>query len=300
MTEFPSYEDYLNKKKPESIEESVDEGGVITFEDYLKSKKPIEPEIIEENFPEELITYEDYLIKKSPSGVFKIKKGKTKKISSEDLITFEDYLIAKNVDELERTLYELEYGDDPNSITFEEFKSKRSDDSFEGLNLINNDELDLEDFGPGLGMLTFEDYKRIKGNSSSVEIFKDIFITEDDEKLFSKIKGLVSFEEYLEVKRTGNSEKIEELKDRGISEHIINAIKTKKYNSYVDIQSDKYLDESRALYNKALEDERKKIHNIYPQIGDFFGVGAPSLERNPEGDCAVIGRAIIGKNIICG
>ena len=54
------------------------------------------------------------------------------------------------------------------------------------------------------------------------------------------------------------------------------------------------------LAYKALEDERKKIHNIYPQIGDFFGVGAPSLERNPEGDCAVIGRAIIGKNIICG
>jgi hypothetical protein len=300
MSEFPSYEDYLNKKKPESIVESVDEGGVITFEDYLKNKKPIEPEIIEENFPEELITYEDYLIKKSPSGVFKIKKGKTKKISSEDLITFEDYLVAKNVDELERTLYELEYGDDPNSITFEEFKSRRNEDSFEGFNLLN-DESAIDDFGPGLGLITFEDYQRIKGGSSSLEIFKDVFITEDDEKLFTKIKGLVSFEEYLEVKRTGNVEKIEELKERGISEHIINAIKTKKYNSYVDIQSDKYLDESRTLYNKALEEERKRIHNIYPQIGDFFGVGAPViLERNPEGDCAVIGRAIIGKNIICG
>lgn len=299
MSEFPSYEDYLNKKKPESIVESVDEGGVITFEDYLKNKKPIEPEIIEENFPEELITYEDYLIKKSPSGVFKIKKGKTKKISSEDLITFEDYLVAKNVDELERTLYELEYGDDPNSITFEEFKSRRNEDSFEGFNLLN-DESAIDDFGPGLGLITFEDYQRIKGGSSSLEIFKDVFITEDDEKLFTKIKGLVSFEEYLEVKRTGNVEKIEELKERGISEHIINAIKTKKYNSYVDIQSDKYLDESRTLYNKALEEERKRIHNIYPQIGDFFGVGAPVIERNPEGDCAVIGRAIIGKNIICG
>lgn len=299
MSEFPSYEDYLNKKKPAPIVESVDEGGVITFEDYLKNKKPIEPEIIEENFPEELITYEDYLIKKSPSGVFKIKKGKTKKISSEDLITFEDYLVAKNVDELERTLYELEYGDDPNSITFEEFKSRRNEDSFEGFNLLN-DESSIEDFGPGLGLITFEDYQRIKGGSSSLEIFKDVFITEDDEKLFTKIKGLVSFEEYLEVKRTGNVEKIEELKERGISEHIINAIKTKKYNSYVDIQSDKYLDESRSLYNKALEEERKRIHNIYPQIGDFFGVGAPEIERNPEGDCAVIGRAIIGKNIICG
>ena len=287
MSEFPSFEDYLNNKNTKEVDESltsIENEGVITFEDYINTKKP--------------------------DSVFKVNiESIEQSIETEEtIITFEDYLNIKNQDELQKTLYELEHGSD-SDISFEEFKElkeKEKSNRFEGFNLLKDDNETSDIFGDHLGLITFEDYKRIKENSISIgdqglEIYQDTFITEDDEKLFSQIQGLISFEEYLDIKKTGNPEKVEELKTKGLSEHIIDAIKTKKFVTYVDIQSQQYLDESRKLYNEEYQKERKRLHSIYPQVGDFFGVGAPvKQEKKPNEDCAVIGTAIIGKNVICG
>lgn len=287
MSEFPSFEDYLNKKNIKEVDESTstETDGVITFEDYLNIK--------------------------TPESVFKIKIETPEPIqeTEETVLTFQDYLNIKNQNELQQTLYELEYGSDPNPISFEEFKElkeKEKSSRFEGFNLLKDDNEESDIFGDHLGLITFEDYKRIKDNSKSIgdqglEIYKDIFITEDDEKLFSQIQGLVSFEEYLDIKKTGNPEVVEELKTKGLSDHIIDAIKTKKFVTYVDIQSQQYLDESRKIYNEEYQKERKRLQSIYPQVGDFFGVGAPVQEKKkPDEDCAVIGTAVIGRNVICG
>jgi hypothetical protein len=204
-------------------------------------------------------------------------------------------------------------------ITFEEYLQRKGESIEESSSTVEivEDQVKVEDRiseTVSSGMITFEEYLQQKESYSSNEevklTFDDLIFVDED--TVPEASGMMTFIEYLESKNLIVKE--EDLVDIQTSNEIINTDSTnigytKKtlWDGYVqhvkfhakkapiiNIQDPKYLDESRANYAKFLiEEQQKTWDKIY-----FFTPGGRPVEEE-EDECAVIGRAVIGKNKIC-
>jgi len=158
------------------------------------------------------------------------------------------------------------------------------------------------------GMITFEEYLHSKKpDSESLELSFDSFISTKDS--VTESTGMITFIEYLESKNIiitdeeGINEVIPEDNQpkelhtkKSLWDGYVQQVKSiTKKPTVVNIQDPTYLDESRSRYAEFLIEEQKKVWDkIY-----FFTPGGRAIEEEPESECAVIGKAIIGKNKIC-
>lgn len=210
--------------------------------------------------------------------------------SSSGMITFEEYLERKG-ESIEE------------SIPSFEFKEER-------IEII--DELIPETLISS-GMITFEEYLQQKESYTSTEevklSFADLISVEEDS--IPESTGMMTFIEYLESKdllvKEEDLENIDQILPKSDSSNI-GYTKKDLWNGYVqhikfhakkapiiNIQDPKYLDESRVKYAEFLIEEQKRTWDkIY-----FFTPGGRPIEEEPESECAVIGKAVIGKNKIC-
>jgi hypothetical protein len=168
------------------------------------------------------------------------------------------------------------------------------------------------------GLITFEEYltNKDEGKSqleTSFVSFSTDAITSIDE---SESPGMMTFLEYLETKNIvvvvvedeeipsiikpsipiESQKTIEKTKTKSLWEGYVQQVSNQSKNrSYVNIQDPAYLAESRSAYAATMLEEQKKIHDqLY-----FFTGGGHYVEEPEEDICAVIGKAIIGKNKIC-
>jgi hypothetical protein len=203
-------------------------------------------------------------------------------------------------------------------ITFEEYLQSKGEIIQEEEEIIPFKENTIvENTVVSSGMITFEEYLQSKGESKveSVNLTFDDLITVDEDSI-PESNGMITFIEYLEMKNLVVSEdEIEELSTNQLTQptqtsdsNEIGYTKKSLWDGYVqhvkfhakkapiiNIQDPQYLDESRARYAEFLIDEQKRTWDkIY-----FFTPGGRAIVEEPEDECAVIGKAVIGKNKIC-
>lgn len=209
---------------------------------------------------------------------------------SSGMITFEEYLQKKNE------------GRTPLDVSFSSFNS----------NTIIEKKEEVEDTP---GMITFEEYLQRKSKNESLldTSFVNFNLDGVTEDSVPESQGMMTFLEYLESKNLLTKE---DQSSESTESPIVpingttNIGYTKKtlWDGYVqhvkfhakkapvvNIQDPKYLAESRAKYAEFLIEEQRKVWDkIY-----FFTPGGRPVEEEPETECAVIGKAVIGKNKIC-
>lgn len=158
------------------------------------------------------------------------------------------------------------------------------------------------------GMITFEEYLNSKKpETDDLKISFDSFVS--DGNPIEESVGMMTFIEYLESKNilVSDEDNIEEIINeptqpkelhtkKSLWDGYVQHVKTStKKPAIVNIQDPAYLDESRSRYAEFLIEEQKKVWDkIY-----FFTPGGRALDEEPESECAVIGKAVIGKNKIC-
>jgi hypothetical protein len=186
----------------------------------------------------------------------------------EDLFDFSDKLISE-----EETSSGL--------ITFEEYLSNKNDDGTgDSFNSFGLD--DTFTVTESVGMMTFLEYLETK-NISVVVV--------EDEEISSIIKPSIPIESQTDQNVPTEKTSVKSLWD-GYIQQVNNQSKNR---SYVNIQDPAYLSESRIAYSAAMIEEQKKV---YDQLYFFTG-GGNYIEEPEEEVCAIIGKAIIGKNKIC-
>ena len=188
----------------------------------------------------------------------------------EDLFDFSDKLIPEG---------ETSYG----LITFEEYLSNKKEDISEletSIDSFNSN--DTFTITESVGMMTFLEYLETK-NISVVVV--------EDEEISSIVNPSIPIESQTDPNTPTKKTSVKSLWD-GYVQQVTNQSKNR---SYINIQDPAYLSESRVAYASAMMEEQKKI---YDQLYFFTG-GGNYIEEPEEEVCAVIGKAIIGKNKIC-
>lgn len=197
-------------------------------------------------------------------------------------------------------------------ITFEEYLLSKGEtiqeETEETISFIDNTM--VENTVVSSGMITFEEYLLMK-NENVISENPSLSLELDSvvEDTVQGSSGMITFIEYLEMKNLVVSEdEIEEISNFQTSDSTeIGYTKKSLWDGYVqhvkfhakkapivNIQDPQYLDESRARYAEFLiEEQRKSWDKIY-----FFTPGGRPVEEE-ETECAVIGKAVIGKNKIC-
>ena len=196
-------------------------------------------------------------------------------------------------------------------ITFEEYLERKGESIEESTPTIEFKEEITEIISSG--MITFEEYLLQKESHNSTEevklTFADLISVEEDS--VPESLGMMTFLEYLESKdllvKEEDLETIDQIPPKSDSSNIgytkkdlwdgyVQHVKFHaKKSPIINIQDPKYLDESRVKYAEFLIEEQKRTWDkIY-----FFTPGGRPIEEEPESECAVIGKAVIGKNKIC-
>lgn len=217
---------------------------------------------------------------------------------SSGMITFEEYLERKG-ESIEESIPSFEFKEERIEIIDEPIEEIIDESIPE--NLVSS------------GMITFEEYLERKENYTQIEevklSFSDLISVEEDS--VPESLEMMTFIKYLESRdllvKEEDIEIVEEVLPKSNSSDISYTKKSlwdgyvqhvkfhAKKSPVIDIQDPTYLDESRAKYAEFLIEEQQKYWDkIY-----FFTPGGRPIEEEPEDECAVIGKAVIGKNKIC-
>ena len=201
----------------------------------------------------------------------------------EDLFDFSDKMIPENLS--------------PGMITFEEYLERKENNSLPSDSVVESS-----------GMITFEEYLQRKNESLDLSSLPHINLDVEEDSI-PEANGMITFLEYLEMKNLLVKEEDIEDPSALINPETTSLGYTRKslWDGYVqhvkfqakrapiiNIQDPKYLDESRAKYAEFLIEEQRKVHD---QL--YFFTGGGHIIQPEEEECAVIGKAVIGKNKIC-
>ena len=189
----------------------------------------------------------------------------------EDLFDFSDKLIPEG---------ETSSG----LITFEEYLSNKEEGKSPletSFVAFSTDTITTIEESESPGMMTFLEYLETKNI--------DVVVVEDEE-IPSIIKPSIPIESQKPIEIP-----IEKPTKKSLWEGYVQQVTNQSKNrSYVNIQDPAYLAESRSAYAATMLEEQKKIHD---QL--YFFTGGGRYVEEPEEECAIIGKAIIGKNKIC-